>query len=313
VPTVVQPRNLAICRFLALRAGVLWFGLAGAAAATSAPECWRELTFAAGNSWASASTTLRFETQPRNHAAAQLLEVAGHEGLEAQRETVRLLHIDFEAMRSRGTLEIWYDPSSGAALQSRRIGQGADSRMKVHRFLEQGVWRVRRAADGAARPEEAERWELRSEELLPYPRSADSGSAQAVIVPELLLAQLATLGSSARTRQASYLVFSDKLLYRVNATAAQTKLIAANVSYEVGRESRTLHGPRPARRVRLAAQAVEGQAEDGEFTLFELGGDLSVFIDVETALPLGIQGTWMGVGTIPVSLARARIAADCGG
>jgi hypothetical protein len=286
--------------------------LAGSAAATPAPGCWRELAFTAGNGWASASTTLRFETHPRDDAAAQLLRIAGQRALQAQGEAVDLLRIDFEAMRSRGSLEIWHDPTSGAVLQSRRIGQGRDSRLKTHRFLDDGVWRVRRAAAGEARPEEAERWELRSEELLPYPTRGQD-AATPVIVPEMLLARLATLGSSARTRQSSFLVFADKVLYRVNATAARTKLIEAQVQFEQGSDSRTLRGPRPARRVRIEAEPFAGQTEDEEFTLFELGGDLSVFIDVETALPLGIQGTWMGVGTVPVSLQRARIAADCEG
>ena len=56
--------------------------------------------------------------------------------------------------------------------------------------------------------------------------------------------------------------------------------------------------------------------ESGEpgdpFTLFELDGELTIYVDTQYFLPLRIQGAWFRIGTVPVDLGAAtQLAEPC--
>jgi len=70
---------------------------------------------------------------------------------------------------------------------------------------------------------------------------------------------------------------------------------------------------RTAQRVSVMPRLLGNADEKEPFSLLELTGDLAIFIDVETGLPLRIQGTWLRVGTVPADLARAEMVPGCAG
>ena len=78
-----------------------------------------------------------------------------------------------------------------------------------------------------------------------------------------------------------------------------------------GNEQQRVRGPRVARRVAVVPRLLGDDPEKDPFSLLELTGDLAIYIDAETALPLRVQGSWLRVGSVPAELARAELEPGC--
>ena len=288
--------------FIALLAILAW--PASALADTSA--CWEELRFSAGQGWATATTTLRFSTIPSSQAA--LVTAAGGRDLLPGGESVGLLKAEFSAMRSRGELQIWFDPISGSALQSRRVGFGKESRLKSHRFLAGAVRRERRAPDAADALGTPETWPLKSASEIPLPPDVD-GSA--VITPLMLLSRAAALAMRPQPGKVDEVVFTDTQAYRVVLESRGEEAMNARFSLDRGHGQEAVNGMRSVRRVDLRPHLLGDKAEEEPFSLLELEGETALMIDRATGLPMQIRGNWLRVGTVTVNLSSARLRSNC--
>lgn len=288
--------------FLALLATLAW----SASVLADASACWEELRFSAGQGWASATTALRFSTIPSNEAA--LVTAAGGRDLLPGGKSVGLLEAELSAMRSRGELQIWFDPVSGAALQSRRVGFGKDSRLKSHRFLAGAVRRERRAPDTADASGTPETWPLKSASEIALPPDVDG---RAVITPLMLLSRAAALAMRPQAGKVDYVVFTDTQAYRVMLESRSEETLNARSSLDRGHGPEAINGTRTVRRVDLRPHLLGDNAEEEPFSLLELEGETALMIDRKTGLPLQIRGNWLRVGTVTVNLASARLRGNC--
>jgi len=286
--------------------GCLLCLLAFASASHAKDPCWRELHFVASSGLITATTTLRFDA-PAPAAQGQLY--GAHDGtpLTPSAGAVALIHGRFHAIGNTGELQTWYDPSSMAALQTRRLSRGKNSRLKTLRFLDDGVWRERFEPASSADLDDPGRWRRQSGVRITYPVARNG---EAVLTPVMLFQRAAELvATDLKVRE--QLVFTDTQLYRVTLRAAPAGPIEADVSVVEGSEARSISGERLARRVAVLPALLGDSPEKEPFTLLELGGEISVFIDVESRLPLRVQGNWLQVGTITAELARAELRANC--
>lgn len=275
-----------------------------------APGCWRELAYEAKSAWASAASTLRYEARALEDEKKHLLEVRDARPSVPGAERVGTLRASFEAMRSLGELQIWYDLQTGGLLQAQRIGHGSQSRMKVYRLVDTGVWRERRAPDKRAEDADPSGWPLRSRGLLSYPDGLRPESSP-LLIPEMLIERAATLAQNDRSPVSMHLVLNDTQFYRASLRLEGRERIDADFRLDSPEGKSRIKGKRDVRRVRVEPRVLGEEPERDAFTLMELSGDLDVYVDEATGLPLRIQGRLMRFGTIPVALLRAEIAADC--
>lgn len=229
------------------------------------------------------------------------------EALQPGGSMVARIHASFEALSNTGELDTWYDPQTLGVLQSRRLSQGKNSRLKTHRFLTDGVWRERLEPSGQA-PGAGE-WVTRSATLIPYPADAD---ADAVLTPVMMVARASEL-VRARRKMSDHRVFTDTQLFHVRLATAPVDGIDVSFRLIADGHQRRVREIRRAQRVSVMPRLLGSADEKEPFSLLELTGDLAIFIDTETGLPLRIQGTWLQVGTVQADLARAEIVPGCAG
>jgi hypothetical protein len=197
-------------------------------------------------------------------------------------------------------------------LQTRRLSQGKNSRLKTHRFLDNGVWRERLEPADANQARDETKWTSRSAALIAYPAHADVGVGAPVLTPVMLVARAAELVRAGR-KASDQLVFTDTQLYHVRLATAPPDSIDISFRLVVDGKERRVREMRKAQRVAVMPRLL-GTAEEKEaFSLLELTGDLAIFIDIESGLPLRIQGSWLRAGTVPADLARAELAPGCAG
>lgn len=292
-----------------LRITGLLLALYAAPALATGTQCWRELRFSASNGWLGASSTLRYDA-PVPLALAGLATPQQGEALQPRGQQVGKIHATFEAMSNTGELDTWFDPQTLAVLQTRRLSQGKNSRLKTHRFLGNGVWRERLEPADANQALDKAKWTSRSAALIPYPAHADTGAP--VLTPVMLVARAAELVRSGR-KASDQLVFTDTQLYHVRLATAPPDSIDISFRLVVDGKERRVREMRRAQRVAVMPRLL-GTAEEKEaFSLLELTGDLAIFIDTENGLPLRIQGSWLRAGTVPADLARAELVSGCAG
>ncbi|MBP8924438.1 MAG: hypothetical protein KBG75_01135 [Pseudomonadales bacterium] len=282
--------------------------LSGASHAAANP-CWRELHFAAGNTWLAATTDIRYQTLATTVALAELQSAPAMSVLVPAASSVGQIHVSFEAVRSQGELDTWFDPGTGAALQSVRTSQGRDSRQKLHRFTSNGVWRERREAAPASMGI-GSGWTPTTSKQIEYPIKISVDDP--VITPLMLIEHAARLVRDGQKTVSQHLVFTDTQLYRVTLELAPEQKLAAKFTLVQDTQSTRVNEPRTARRVSINAQLLGEEAENDVFSLLELSGELAIYIDVRTGVPLRIEGTATGLGTVPVTISKAVLARDCG-
>ena len=228
--------------------------------------------------------------------------------LQPRGATVGLLEASLSAMKSAGEQQIWFEPSSGQVLQIRRVGHGRDSRIKLHRVMKDGVWRERRSPEKGQDGSAPETWPLRSAGMIPYP--AEVGRS-AVIAPLLLLQRASSLATRPTPGKLDFPVMGDTRLHRVVLESRPDSTLDADVRIERDGRVEQLSGTRTVRHVDLRPHLLGKDGEDEAFSLLELEGETSITIDIATGLPLQVTGEWLRVGSIPVTLRRARLAGHC--
>ncbi|MBK6289295.1 MAG: hypothetical protein KA739_04945 [Pseudomonadales bacterium] len=268
----------------------------------TANACWKELHFAASNSWVAATTVIQYQTMATATAVAELQGATALPVLPATSSAIGKIHVTFSAARSQGELDTWFDPGNGAVLQSLRTTQGRDRRQKLYRFASDGVWRERRE------PAPASGWIPTNSRQIAYPVTISTDDP--VITPLMLIDHAARLVRDAQTNSSTHLVFTDTQLYRVTLELGPEQNLAAKFTLvEDGRET-PMNESRAARRVSINAQLLGTEPEQDRFSLLELSGELAIDIDVRTAIPLRIQGsTYLGV--VPVAITKAVLERNC--
>jgi hypothetical protein len=237
-----------------------------------------------------------------------LTQPPGKNALQPRGASVGVISVALSAMRSQGEQKVWFDPVSGAALQSRRLGQGRDSRLKVHRFLQSGVWRERRSPDENSPDTAPDAWPLRSSAAIAYPADAER---HPVIAPLMLLARASTLALRAQPGKLDEIVLGDTRIHRVVLESREESTIEVNLRVQTGDRMEQLSGRRLARRVDLRPHLLGEGGEEEMFSLLELEGETTLTIDRATGLPLQIEGQWMRVGAVTVTLTQAKLREGC--
>lgn len=282
--------------------GLLTAALLQASALAAEPMCWNRLVFEASNGWASATSTVSYSRLPASALPADTAPAGRTDLLRAAGTELTRIDVGFEAMRSRGELAIWLDPATSRVLLSERLSRGSDSRLKTHRFLEHGVLRTRREADGRTSGGDPSKWRISSRGVIDYP--VDVGAEDGVLSPIVLLGAAVEMAVEGRAKS-EHLVFADTQLYRVALTDEGTEPVELRFSvsengHETGVDERV-----QAHRISLHPELLGSASEDEAFSLLELGGKLAIMVDPSRALPVEVRGSWFRVGTVAAALKRA--------
>lgn len=290
---------------LATRLGVVVFAwLISQASHATANPCWKELHFSASNSWLAATTVIQYQSMATTTAVAELQGAGTMPVLAATSSVIGKIHVTFNAARSQGELDTWFDPGNGAALQSLRTSQGSDRRQKLYRFASDSVWRERREPASASSG-----WIPTNSRQIEYPVTVSADGP--VITPLMLIDHAARLVRDAQSTSSTHLVFTDTQLYRVTLELAPEQELAAKFTLVENGQNTRVNESRVARRVSINARLLGTEPEQDRFSLLELSGELAIYIDVRTAIPLRIQGSITRFGAVPVAITRAVLERDC--
>lgn len=277
----------------------------------SAPV-WQELQFSAGNIAGSVSTSIMLVDLPAtalNDAPYTTLE---NVELQIIPDALSMLEIQGEAKtlvgggsETRG--KIWFDPRTGSVLQRDRLKPGKKGVRKIYRFARDGAMRIRQEpADRQEARGSPDNWSKVKETFYPY----DLAAAKCLFVsdPALLVYLVSAPGYPLAGTARDYCMFFDGALYRTRVIPAGN--VSDEVRYTVvsnGEETKT-EGTRQLATLVLEVTPLTPGADPSDFELLEVRGDITLFVDETTGLPVRIRGQRRGIGELNIRLQRAVVS-----
>jgi hypothetical protein len=275
---------------------LLIFGAAQGAAAddgcydpTRVP--WQSLSFKASKLGVTARASVAIETLGRQKASRQLTQI-GAEPLEPTGPAV-VLTTGSSFLGRTGTSTVLLDAGSGQAFESLQRDGGKRHRIKIYRFGRAEIASRRVVpADSEEAKMPSERWTEVSLESYAIPSSAGPVSE-----PSVLLYIVSSCSEAALREGRELILFSDKQLSRV--TVKMIDETTLDVEYGVG--GGQMAGEVQALRLAVRARPLDS-ASESRFEMMGLEGDIDVYIDKKTRVPLKISGRISPVGRVNIKL-----------
>ncbi|MGI9287676.1 MAG: DUF3108 domain-containing protein [Pseudomonadales bacterium] len=280
----------------------------GAIPPATADVPWHQLEFQASKLFVSGKLQFELTELPADQARAQLLSVSQQQPLNPRTATVSLLLVRSELMSNRGEMRIWMDPRDFRVYQRARMTTGSNTRLKLYRYLQSAVYRVRKESESSELQFESSRWRTSSEQVIPL--LADSSGSTAMHDPSALLllasnSALSKTGDSITTK-----VFTDKQFYEATLKVTGSKRIDAKYRLDDYSGSRNVAAKLDTLRIELSTKLVSAAPEEEAFEFLGLNGPIVIHMDPKSRLPLQVQGRQRRVGKITVDLRKVRLQAQ---
>lgn len=275
---------------------------------SSAGVPWHQLEFQASKLFVSGKLQFELTELPAEQARAQLLEVSQQQPLDPPTTTLSLLRVRSQLMSNRGEMRIWMDPVSYRVYQRARMTTGSNTRLKLYRYLQSAVYRVRKESESSDPQFESTLWRTSSEQVIPL--LADGSGSTAMHDPSalLLLASSAALGKTGDSVKTK--VFTDKQFYEATLTVTGVKPIKAKYRLADYSGSRKVAVKLDTLRIELKTQLLSAAPEEETFEFLGLNGPIVIYLDPKSRLPLQVEGRQSRVGKVTVDLRKVTLRAE---
>ncbi len=267
---------------------------------------WTQVRLEASQGFAKARTEVTLRPAPD----APLIEGGKGRPIEPNGGSVMLAKAEIRAKlpfkRKHWIGWVWFDGTSGAAAQRVRLKLGKDPSRKSYRFGRDGIHRVvAKPRDASESKLEADAWTDVRHVYFPYPSTRPG--CEDVSDPLLLLVLAGDLGSGADSHK-TVCVFNKKTLYRADLETEGTEKLQVRYDLKTGGGQASKEGVVTATKVRVSAKLVDPQAPNrDDFEFLGLEGEISIWVDRATGLPLAVDGELPDVGPGRFKLTAANL------
>ncbi len=188
-----------------------------------------------------------------------------------------------------------FDPATGRTLTRSRLSRGKEQRLKVYQYETDFVVRERHnpGADASVAPQE---WPVTHSGKITAPAAA---KVTGLTEPYLLILLAQRLQAQGPDKSMEVIVHTDLNFYRVRLTSGNG--IPIDVNYAVTGQG-SVSGRRETLAVALQVTPEGTLAEDTDFNLLGLRGEIILFFDRSSGLPLQIRGVAPRIGPTAINL-----------
>ena len=212
-------------------------------------------------------------------------------------ENRSLWHFDVlsSVVNNTEQINILFEAGSDRVIKRSRLSRGSGQRMKSYQYKDQYVLRERRnqTSDPALPPEE---WPVSSTQEIPYPATKTD---TVITSPYLLMLIAQKLQSLGPNKSREVLVLTDRNFYRVKLSSGRG--IPIDVDYQVDGRSQ-VSGERETLAVSIQVSPEGRLSDDNDFSLLGLIGDIIIFFDSESQLPVQVLGQAPRIGKTGINL-----------
>ncbi|MEZ5573535.1 MAG: hypothetical protein R3E64_16175 [Halioglobus sp.] len=195
-----------------------------------------------------------------------------------------------------------FDPASGRVITRSRLSRGKEQRLKTYQYEDDFVLRKRLVPDAqsAGTPEE---WPVSNSQKVRYP-DVDVTSAAFVTSPYVLVILAQRLQQLGDDQSLELLVHTDLNFYRVRMSSGNG--VPIDVDYQIS-GGEHVSGKTDTTAVALHVTPAGTPQEDNDFSLFGLQGEIILFFDRSSGLPLQVRGSAPRIGSTNINLKSATL------
>lgn len=215
----------------------------------------------------------------------------------------RLLELDVQAdiVGRKSQERIFFEADSGRVLQRSKIKLGSDPYRKTYRFGTAALEWTRSAPENSA---ETERGEAAWSKIEHFSAAYPGDRSCPVYSEPVLLLYLAAAHDWEGQKNLDLCILASQNWSRVEAVS--TGLAPFTASYQKNGQT---HSVTEARVVLLKARAV-GEDHQDPFELMGLRGDIRLYLEPKSGLPLAIRGEMPWLGEVTVHLLEAELGSS---
>jgi len=268
---------------------------------------WRRLAFGAKNFFGTVTTDIRLETIRLQEVSDGLITMPQGAAFQPSAGTLFAVSVHSVADPLLGSDEdlnitAWYDPKGGNALQRIRLLRGKEIWQKTYRFSDKGVFRLRRIPKGPDEPRlPAENWTDIEKSFYPYP-SNDAGCTS-VLEPSVLMFLVSAVDPAVQDPPSSLCVFNKKQLHEVRIHREGIKPLKINYLQKSSNQAIRRQTQIDAIRFSCRSRSLAGPDQEAEpFSFLGLSGDVDIYVDATTRIPVSVSGRIAGFGRIDIQL-----------
>lgn len=259
---------------------------------------WKRLELRARKFFLSARSVVRLETVPAAEAAAEWIQSPRGRAVLPAGPNVLAVTIESSGVGGEATESVWFNPSYADALQRLKMRHGGSKAYrKAIRFTDQGAFQLRTAPrNGAEADRPFTKWKKIEKSFFPRPEGA---GCPTVSEPSVLFYML-----SARTadESQSVCVLSGEQMVPLSIETVGTERVA--VDYEEARAGALERRTGEVEALRVAIRPLAG---GDDFELLGLDGDVEIWIEKASRVPVEVRGRISGVGGVKIKLTAVEL------
>jgi hypothetical protein len=235
---------------------------------------------------------LEYEEQAFWATAHSRLEIEANTSSEPPRWTFNILS---SVVGNSEELRLVFDPISGGIKERDRLSKGKEQRLKTFSYGPDFVMRERREPNGAPAAPVTD-WPVTNKQQIVYP----AGVKERVLTnPHLLILLAQRLQAQGPGSSLDVAVHTDFNFYRVRLTCGNG--IPVDVNYAII-GGKNVKGRRDTIAVALKATPLDTQDDIDDFSLLGLQGQIILFFDKASGLPVQVRGTAPRIGATDINL-----------
>jgi hypothetical protein len=273
---------------------------------------WTDLFFKAEHFLVICAIEVQLESFPAAAVEASLMAIPEGVPLQTSTQTVHRVTVNTTIdplFGSTVTLrnQVWFDPKSGNALQRIRFRRGEDDFQKLYRFTKKGVYRLRREPAGKQEiPLPPEQWTDVRETFYPYDliQIGCISVTESSVIPYIIASERRPQDSE----PLDLCVFHKRLLHHVQIVPTGVKQHEVRYVERSKQAEVQKQGIVDALRLSLRARTLTTiEGEDEDFSFLGLKGDMAIYVDSGSGIPVQISGDIPTIGRVDLTLYDARL------
>jgi len=195
----------------------------------------------------------------------------------------------------------WFDPATLSAMQYVRLRTGLKDAKKTYRFTDKGVFKfTRQPIDKKEALQTPGKWSAAKERFYPY--VPDKIGCLDITVPMAVVYFISASKISDFEKTVTICVFNKKEVIYLDIRKESIESIQLDYTKKKGDQEIQRNTSISTHILSLKARSTTTNRLMDDFTFVGLQGDIKIYIDPETRIPVQLKGDYKGLGEVKLKL-----------
>ena len=201
---------------------------------------------------------------------------------------------------------IWFNPYNGATIQRDKLTRGGKASKRIYRYTPHGVHRLRiEPEDRNEEKEDAGNWSRVKQTYFPF--DLEKAGCELVIDPAVLFYLISVAGLHPDSAPLRFCAFTNDELYWLSVKPQELRQRSVNYIRRTSTIEETVEGTIEVLPLEIRATPVRHKKKSKEFEFLELRGNIRIFLDMKTGIPVQISGERRVVGKMDIKLDKVVV------